>query len=643
MHAAGTGATTIRAAPAPPGFRLDRGMGNAGRERDGRRRPALARFAPPGLSGARGHLPGDALAGLSLAAIAVPGSMGAAQLVGAPANAGLLAFVVGVVVFALFGGHRTLSVGADSSIAPMLAAAAAGGAITGTATRGETTPDGAPIIDGATLMLVSMLVGAILIAVGVARAGWITQFLSRPVTTGLLAGIGLGIIVDQLPVALGIPRHGTGGTVSDAVRLVRGIGDANPWAIAVTAAVLGITLGARLIGPRAPGALAGLAVAMAMTAAMGLADRGVVTLPDPSLIPPLPDYGSVTPAAAVELLPTALVISALCIIQTGATETLFPGRGRTLDRDLGAIGAASAVAAVTGGFAVNTSPARTSVVAAAGGKTQVTGLVAAALVVALAAPGGRLLPLLPTAALAAVLFTVAARLIDVRTIARIARFSRIEFAVCVATIVLVAFAGVVEGVVIAAVVTLLDRTRREARPPVYRKGMIPKSNHWVPVDAGVETVQVPGVLVWSVDAPLWYADADHVVERLDAEIAAGDERYAAVVLDAAGIADLDYTGARALSAIVDHMGDAGIPFIVARPNRQVQKSIGRLGLGDRLPTAPTVAAAVKTAASDAGLSDELRAARGKGKDIEALKSRGLTPEETLGRALKDLERDGRDD
>ena len=115
----------------------------------------LARFAPPALSGARRTLPGDALAGLTLAAIALPGSMGTAQLVGAPAIAGLIAFIVGSVVFALLVGHRTLSVGADSSIAPLLAAAAAGGAITGVATTGQLTESGHPVIHPETLMLTS--------------------------------------------------------------------------------------------------------------------------------------------------------------------------------------------------------------------------------------------------------------------------------------------------------------------------------------------------------------------------------------------------------------------------------------------------------------------------------------------------------
>lgn len=594
-----------------------------------------ALFPPPGLAGARKSLPGDALAGLTLAAIAVPGSMGAAQLVGASAFAGLVAFMIGAVVFALLGGHRILSVGADSSIAPMLAAAAAGGALTGADTTGELTVEGHPVIDPATLMLTSVLVGAILIIVGLVRAGWITQFLSRPVTIGLLAGIGVGIIIDQLPVALGIPRHG-GGVIAGIVDMVTSLDEINWWTAAVAVLVLAITLGSGLVGPRVPGPLLGLAAAIAFTMLAGLPERGVVTLPEPDFAPPRMDFASVSVPGAVELLPTALVIAVLVVIQTGATEASFPGPRRTLDRDLGVIGLASATAGAAGAFAVNTSPPRTSVVAAAKGKSQVVGLVAALIVLAVGVVGADLLPHLPTAALAAVLLTVAAKLVKVKSMARILRFSRIEFAVCIATILLVVLLGVVQGVIIAALVTLLDRTRREARPRTYRKGMIPKSNHWVPVDAGTPTVQVPGVLVWSVEAPLWYADSDFVVDQLHDALADADVPYVAVILDAAAMGDLDYTGAGALGTIVDHMDSEGLPLIIARPNRPVQRAIERAGLRDRLSTTPTVADAVKQATKLVGLGDELRAARGKRKDLRALRESGLTPDEVIEDAEETL-------
>ena len=147
----------------------------------------------PTFAGARDSLRADVPAGFSLAAVALPGSMAAAQLAGVSPTQGLLGFIIGAVVFALLGGHRTLSVGPDSSIAPTLAAGA--------------VAVGAGTLDAGALALMSVLVGVLLLVVGLLRGGWITQFLSRPVIIGLLAGIALNIIASQLPVVLGVGVH----------------------------------------------------------------------------------------------------------------------------------------------------------------------------------------------------------------------------------------------------------------------------------------------------------------------------------------------------------------------------------------------------------------------------------------------------
>ena len=348
-------------------------------------------------------------------------------------------------------------------------------------------------------------------------------------TIGLLAGIGLGIIVDQLPVAMGMPKHG-GGVIAGIADMVTSVDEINPWALAAAGIVLFCTLGAGLISPRLPGALFGLAAAMVFSAAIDLRPKGVVTLPRPDLAPPNLDFAAPCPGAAVELLPTALVIAVLIVIQTGATEASFPGPRRTIDRDLGAIGIAAAVSGLVGAFAVNASPARTSVVAAAKGRSQVVGLVA----------------------------------------------------------------------------------------------------------AGTATVQVPGVLVWSVEAPLWYADSDFVVTQLSEELSGGGP-YAAVVLDAAAIADVDFTGVVALESIIDALDRAQLPLTIARANRSVQNAVDKAGLAGRVTIEPTVADAVKHAADLVGLDDELRAVRGKRKDLAVLRRKGLAADEVIEQVEEELE------
>lgn len=581
----------------------------------------------PALRGAGSSLRRDLTGGVTLAAIAIPGSMAAAQLVGVSPAVGLLGFLVAAVVFALVGAHRTLSVGPDSSIAPMLAGGAAATAAV-------------PLIDDngtASLLLLSLLVAVILLLLGVIRGGWITQFLSRPVTTGLLAGVGLSIILSQLPALLGV-AGGDGPTWEQVTALVDDLDQTHPATLLVSVGVLVLTFGLSALSSRIPGALLALVAASAVTALLGLGDRGVDMLTAPGPVWQLPDFAQVPWGAWWDLLPTALVIVVLIVVQTGATESATKQGQRTLDRDLAAIGVASAASALVGAFAVNASPPRTRLIQELRGKTQVISLAAAAIALIALLVGDYVLPLLPAAALAAVLVQIAFSLIRFGELRSIAAYSKVEFAVALGTIVLVVALGIVPGVALAALVTLLDRTRRQARPPTYRKGLIPQSNHWVPVDAGEETVQVPSVLVWSVEAPLWYADADYVVRELREEVDEGV--YFVLVLDAAAIPDLDYTGARALDTLIDHVLREDIPVLVARANRALQKALSRAGIAEKVRLHPTVADAVKDGAQLAGLRAEFRAARGKKKDLAALREAGLSPEELTDEDETDP--DGRD-
>lgn len=573
----------------------------------------------PTLKDARTSLPADLVAGLTLAAIGLPGSMAAAQLVGVAPTLGLLAFVIGAVVFALFGGHRILSVGPDSSIAPMLAAGAGGSALTAGV--------GAQEVDSGSLLLLSLLVGAVLILIGLIRGGWITQFLSRPVTVGLLAGIGISIMVSQLSTVLGINEPTSESVPLQLLDIADSLDEINPWAVGLALVVLLLGAGISRISSRLPGALVGLIVAAVLTGAFTLTDRGVETLEAAESVWRLPDFAAVPWSSTLDLLPSALVIVVLITVQTGATEAATKQGHATLDRDLGAIGVASVVAGGAGAFALNSSPPRTRLVQDARGRSQVAAIMAGTVVLLVLFLGTGLLPLLPAAALSAVLLQIAFSLIRFGELRRIARYSTPELMVALGTVVLVCVLGIVQGVAIAALVTLLDRTRREARPPVYRKGLIPQSNHWVPVDAGVDTVQVPEVLVWSVEAPIWYADADFVIDKLHEELDAGD--YSVVVLDAAAISDLDYTGVLAMGTLINHMLDENIPVLLARATRPAQQALRRAGLLEKVKLHPTVSDAVKNGTEIAGLEAEFRAARGKKKDLARLAEEGLDRRELL--------------
>ncbi len=211
--------------------------GGAARPPGRPRRPA----AVPWLSDyRRAYLPLDLVAGVTLVAIAIPEQLATAHLAGMPVVAGLYAFLAAVVMFALLGANRTMSVGADSTIAPMLAVAVAAVAGAGSAAY------------GGDMALLALLVGALVIAVGVARMGWIADFLSAPVVTGFLAGIAVTIIVGQLPDVLGVPST-SGNALQKLVGTVQNIGDTNLYALAVAVAVFVVIVACERVSRRLPG------------------------------------------------------------------------------------------------------------------------------------------------------------------------------------------------------------------------------------------------------------------------------------------------------------------------------------------------------------------------------------------------------
>jgi len=220
--------------------------------------PTLRRYRPSWLGA-------DALAGLSLVAVALPSQMATARLAGLPAAAGLYAFVAGSVLYALFGTNRRLSVGADSTIAPVLAVGVASIAVVGTQ-RYITT-----------MAFAALLVGGLLIVVGVCRLGWIAEFLSTPVITGVLAGIAVEIIVRQLPVVLGLEGGGTS-TIGRLRRVFAQASHTNGWSLAIALCVLALIVVGQRIDHRLPGALVGLVLSIVAVDAFGLATHHGVTV-----------------------------------------------------------------------------------------------------------------------------------------------------------------------------------------------------------------------------------------------------------------------------------------------------------------------------------------------------------------------------
>jgi MFS superfamily sulfate permease-like transporter len=295
----------------------------------------------------------------------------------------------------------------------------------------------------------------------------------------------------------------------------------------------------------------------------------------------LPHFGvpSVHATDLRHLAGTAATVSFLCVVQTAATarsaSTAEPVGD--LNRNLVAVGAGSVVAGLAGSFPVNASPPRTAVVAASGGRTQFAGLVAAAgVVVAIAASS--LLTNLPQATLGAILLFVATRLFKVQEIRHVWTFDRFEFAVAGLATLTVALLGIEQGVVVAALLALAQRTRLAARPRGTFLGQEAGTDHWIPVDIGRPTQQVDGVIVYLLYAPLWYGNAAYVLARLMAAIEESPAPVKALILDADGMSDVDYTAARQLGQMATELRRRGIQLGVARTSHLVHHDLKHSGL-----------------------------------------------------------------
>ena len=550
-------------------------MPNTDNARSNETRPAPHRWLVlASLSGYRASdLGNDLVAGLVLAAITIPEQMATARLGGFPPEMGFHAFIAAAIGFALFGASRFLSAGADSTITPIFASSLALLAVAGT-----------PAAPGLAAAL-ALMVGAILILGGGLRLGWIADLLSMPVTTGFLGGIALHITVSQLPGLLGIPAPE--GSLLRAVAAIAGTLDrANPIALALGAGVFGLMVAAERINPRIPGALIGLAGTTAAVMLLDLERRGVAVLgPMPSGWPELA-LPSLTLDQLVRLLPLAGIVAIVAMVQTAATTRSFPsdpGIVPAVNRDFIGVGAGNLLAGLFGAFPVNASPPRTAIVAETGGKSQIGGLIAAALVLVLAAFGARLLAHVPQAALAGVLLFVAARILRLRAIVAIFRNTRAEFLLVLVTMMAIVVLPIETGVAVGVVLSLMHGmwTTTRAQPVEFER--IPGTTIWWVPNPKLKGEILPGTVVVAFQAPLSFLNAYDFRRGVLAAIARRTEPVERLVLESSSIIAIDYTAATILADVIRQCRAQSIGFSVARlESARAQEAFARFGLLDLL-------------------------------------------------------------
>ncbi len=514
----------------------------------------------------RAQVPGDLLAGVTLAALGIPEVLGYARIAGMPVVTGLYTLLLPLALFAVFGASRHLVVAADSATAAILA-----GALLRLA-----DPGSAQYVRLAGLA--ALLTGALLLIARLARLGFLANFLSRTVLLGFLTGVGIQVAIGQLPDMLGVSAPSSH-TVIKLVQTVEALPSTQGATVAVSLSVVAVMMAARRITRRIPGALIAVVGAIIVSRAADLAAHGVSVL---GYIPRgLPAFG--LPALGLHdslaLLGTSASIFIVILAQSAATARAYAAKYAepfSTDTDLIGLGAGNIAAAFTGTFVVNGSPTKTQIVDDAGGRSQLASLTtsALALVVLLVATGP--LSYLPIPALAAVVFLIGAELVDIRGIRRVLRVRRHEFAVALIAAAAVVALSVQAGILVAVIVSVIDHLRHSYHP---RNSVLVKSaaGHWQTMSVTPGARTEPGLVIYRFGTSLYFANASRLVEDLIAVSSQGAPmRW--FVLDGAAIGDVDYTASAVLSGSIAQLHQRHIQFVVTSLMTPVREQLEHYGI-----------------------------------------------------------------
>ena len=531
-------------------------------------------LAPSLVGYRRRWLAPDFVAGLTLAAIAISESMGYAKIAGMPPVTGLYTGLLPVVGFALLGSSRKLVVGADSATAAILFAGLSGLGIAGL------VPGSARWVTLAAA--VALIAGLVIALIGIARLGFVANFLSRSALLGLFAGIGISVAVSQLGDMLGLPASGV--TWHKLYDIAAGLPKIS-WADALTAAgALILMVGARLVSRRIPAALLAVVAGIAVSAAADLSSHGVALVGQlsgglPTLALPGAPWSEITrlagPIAAIAVI--ALTQSAA----TSRSQAAADGEDVDDNADLRGLGLANVVSGLGGSFPVSGSPTKTRVVVEAGSHSQIAQLVSAGLtlVVLLFATG--LIALLPSAVLAAVVFLIGIDLVDLAKLRRVAVLRRDEFAVAVLTCLFVLGFGVEAGMAAAVLLSLAVLIGRVYRP--YTAVLVPATPpespdvlHEAVPRPGVVTL--PGLVVFRFGARLFYANVHPFYRTVIGLLVGASPPVEWLVLDLRAVGDIDYTAAEMLIQLHREVSARQIRLVLAGVDEETRTLLDHLGL-----------------------------------------------------------------
>ncbi len=515
-------------------------------------------------------LPQDLMAGIVLAAMLIPGGLANAETAGVPSIYGLYATLVPLLAYALFGPSRILALGPDAAVTAIILVVVLQHA------------GGDPGHAIALASMLALIAGALSVAAGLARLGFVTELLSKPIRYGYMNGIALSVLLNQIPKLFGFSASAPG-PLRQLWRIAREIlaGHTNVVTLAIGGGTLAVILLLKRY-PRVPGLLIAVVLATLVVSITGvhtLAGVAVIgALPEglPTFTLPLIGADDIVP-----VLVGGATVALVAYADTSVLSRTYAARLRTPvdpNQELVALGVANIANGVFQGFAVSSSSTRTAIAEAAGSKTQLTGVVGALAVAALLLFWPNLLKFTPTAALAAVMIAAAISMAEVTDLPRLFRIQRWEFWLSMACLAGVAVFGAIPGIAIAVVIAVVQFLWDAWRPHFAVLGRVEHIRGYHDTVRYPNARCIPGLVLFRWDAPLFFANAELFQNRVLDAIAASPTPVRRVIITAEPVTSVDVTAADTLAELDDTLRAAGITLCFAELKDPVKDQLKRFGL-----------------------------------------------------------------
>lgn len=552
------------------------------------REPLLARTIPVSAELPTYRAPSgrrDLVAGVTVAALAIPSAMAYAEVAGLSPVNGLYALLLPVVAYVLLGSSKQLVVGPEGSISTLVAVAILPLALAGSSDAAELAA------------MLALLVGICFLAAWALRLGWIADYFSRPVLIGYIHGVAVILVIGQLGKLLGLSIDASD-PLPQLWEAITELGSLSGLTILIGAIALVTLFAMRMVMPKLPAALLVVVTAIGASWALDLEAEGVAVVgPIPA---GLPSFEIPSPALSdvVHLLPAALGIFLVSFADEILTARSFAGKHNQNVRgsqELLAMGAANAAAGVTQSFSIGASGSRTAVNDDMGARSQIAGLVAAATVAAILLFLTEPVQYLPKAVLGAVIVFAAIGLIDVKAWRALAAVDKVEVAIAAVTTGCVIVFGVLEALVVAVGLSMIDTVRRSARPYDAVLGWVEGLGRYADVSLHPSARVTPGVVVYRLDDRLFFANARYFKGRVREALRAAPTPTSWLVFDAEAVTHADATGLEALVDLTKDLRREGIALVVARLRTNLHEQFEVAGVVDEIGADrfyPTVRAAV---------------------------------------------------